>query len=151
MSDTRYEEALETAEMLTESSQDELYTELGLRIKDMQNIGGYERSQQFSADFEQDADDMLSVEDLKEIGRRWWKKLEPELMNLICEEKNEEAKTILSGKTIPEAAAALATVTLVSALAPPAWIIVATSILVTKVADTGLDAACEVWKESLAG
>ena len=148
MSSMRYGEALEAAEMLVERSEDDLYSELGLRIQDMQNLGGYERSQQFAADFEQVSEDMLSMGDVKRIGERWWNKLEPELMSLLCEEENEEAKRIFSGKTIPEAVAALTTMALVSALAPPAWIVVATSILVVKVVDTGLDAACEVWKES---
>ena len=35
-----------------------------------------------------------------------------------------------------------------SALAPPAWVIVATSILAAKISQSGLDLLCEVWQES---
>jgi hypothetical protein len=49
----------------------------------------------------------------------------------------------------PTVAAALATLGLVSALAPPEWIVVATSILASKIVESGLDAMCEVWHESL--
>ena len=149
MSDPRYLEALESAEMLAESSEEELYAELGLRLKDIYNISGYERSKRYEDDFEQDADDMLSTADLKAFGRRWWKKLAPELMSLVCDPKNEEMGTITGGKTIPEMAAALATATVISVLAPPAWIIVATSVLATKIISTGLDTMCKVWEESL--
>ena len=74
---------------------------------------------------------------------------EPELMKLVCDPNNAEMSQITSGKTIPQAAAALATAAIVSALAPPAWIVVATSILAAKIAQTGLEAVCEVWRESL--
>jgi hypothetical protein len=115
----------------------------------MKNVGGYKRSQEYSAEFAQDVEDMLSMEDLRNIGRRWWKKLEPELMNLLCDQNNEDLRKITSGKTIPQIAASLATAAVISAFAPPAWIIVATSILAAKIVETGLDSLCEVWRESL--
>ena len=149
MSENLYDEALKEAEILTEASEDELFTELGKRIEDIQNIGGYERLQKFTAEFAQDADDMLSVKDLKKIGHRWWNKLEPELMNLVCDQNNEDLSKITSGKTIPQIAASLATAAVISTFAAPAWIIVATSILAAKIAETGLDSICEVWRESL--
>lgn len=45
------------------------------------------------------------------------------------------------GKTIPQIAASLAAAGLVSTLAPPAWVIVATSILAAKIFESGLDAS----------
>ncbi len=149
MSETRYDDALAAAEDLSEVSDEELFTQLGLRIEDMKNVGGYDRSQQYSADFEQDAEDMLSMDDLKKIGRRWWAKLEPQLMKLLCDGSNPEMAKITSGKTVPQIAASLATAAVVSALAPPAWIVVGTSIVAAKIADTGLESFCEVWRESL--
>src|SRR5215467_14256876 len=148
MSDTQYQEALGAAEKLAARSDDDLFEQLGLRIQDMQNAGGYSRSMRYSAEFAQEADDMLSTEDLKKVGRRWWQKLEPQLMNLVCT-NNPEMKQITSGKTIPQIAASLATAGLVSALAPPAWVIVAASILAAKIFDSGVEALCEVWHESL--
>jgi hypothetical protein len=148
MSDTKYQDALREAEKLAKRSDDDLFEQLGLRIQDVQNTGGYSRSMNYSADFAQIADDMLSTEDLKRVGRRWWKNLEPQLMNLVCT-NNAEMKQITSGKTIPQIAASLATAGLVSTLAPPAWVIVATSILAAKIFESGLDAMCEVWRESL--
>lgn len=147
MSATQYEEALREAEKLAVRSDDDLFEQLGLRIQDIQNLGGYPRSLRYSAEFAQEAADMLSTEDLKKVGRRWWQKLEPQLMNLVCSD-NPDIKQITSGKSIPQVAASLATAGLISALAPPAWVIVATSILAAKIAESGLDAVCEVWHES---
>lgn len=149
MVEVNYNKALEEAKILADYSDDALFEELGLRIQDMRNIGGYSRSQQFSAEFSQDAEDMLSMDDIKKIGRLWWKKLEPELMNIICENKNEDLGKITKGKTIPQIAASLATAGIVAAFAPPAWIIVAATILATKVTETGLAALCETWRASL--
>ena len=148
MSSTQYEEALRESEKLTVRSDDDLFEQLGLRIQDMQNAGGYSRSMRYSAEFGQEAEDMLSTEDLKKVGRRWWQKLEPQFMNLVCT-NNAEMKQITSGKTVPQIAASLATAGLVSVLAPPAWVIVATSILAAKIFESGLDALCETWHESL--
>lgn len=148
MSHTEYQEALREAEKLSARSDDDLFEQLGLRIQDMQNPGGYSRSMRYSAEFGQEAADMLSTEDLKKVGRRWWQKLEPQLMNLVCT-NNAEIKQITSGKTIPQIAASLATAGLVSTIAPPAWVIVASSILAAKIFESGLDAMCEVWHESL--
>lgn len=149
MSTKRYEDAVKVAQELVERSDEMLFEELGLRIKDMENIGGYERSQRYTADFAQDAEELLSMEDLKKVGQRWWSKIEKELMKLICDPQNEDMKKITGGKTIPQVAASLATAAIVSSLAPPAWIIVATSIAAAKIAETGLDSLCEVWRESL--
>lgn len=148
---TRYESALREADNLSEFSEDSLFEQLGLRIQDMQNIGGYERAKQYSGEFSHAADDLLSMDDIREFGRRWWKKLEPVLMKMVCDSDNEDMKKITSGQTIPQVAAALATSAVISVLAPPAWIIVVTSILAAKIVDTGLETLCEMWHESISG
>lgn len=151
MSENQYKKALSAAEELIERSDEELYLELGLRIGDIQNIDGYERSKRYSsADFAQPyPKEMLTLDELREVGRRWYKKLEAELMKVICEENNEDMKKITSGKTVPQIAASLATAGVVSLMAPPAWLIVAVSIIAAKIAKSGIDAVCEVWRKSL--
>lgn len=149
MSDEKYEEAYKESQKLSEMSDESLYEELGLRMQDIYNVEGYQRSQKFSADFEEVADDMLSLGDLKIIGQRWMRNIEKKLMELLCKENNEELKKITEGKTIPEIAAAFATTAVISAFAPPAWLIVAVTIVAAKIVEAGLDALCETWKESL--
>jgi hypothetical protein len=150
MGDVKYQEALAAAEELGEfETEDEVFENLGLRIEDIKNVDGYERVQHYSAEFVQDAEDMLGVEDLKKIGKKWWKKLEPKLMALVCEPGNADLLKLTGGQNIPEMAAGLATAAVVSTLAPPAWLIVATSILATKILSAGLDVLCDAWKKSL--
>jgi hypothetical protein len=89
MNDPQYQEALEEARRLTSLSDEALLEQLGLRVQDVEHPGGEERAQQYSADFTQAAEEMLSTEDLKKIGRRWWAKLEPALMQLVCTQNEE--------------------------------------------------------------
>ena len=144
-----YDRALEAARDLEDSSDEALLEELGLRIRDMDNPGGSERARQYQADFTQRAKEMLSVKDLKKVGERWWRNLEPELMKMVCDPKNDEVGKITGGKTVPQIAASLATAAVVSTLGPPAWVIVATTILANKIAEAGVQAVCQTWKESL--
>ena len=133
-------------EKLVGKGENALFEELGLRIEDMKNIGGYARSQAFAGEFRQDAKDQLGMEDLRKIGRKFWTKLEPQLIELICT-NNPELGKITGGKSLPQVVSSLATAGLVAALAPPAWIIVAVAILVNKVSQAGVDSICEFWKE----
>jgi hypothetical protein len=149
MMDTKYQEAERAAERLSELDDETMFETLGIRIEDVKNKGGWQRVQMYDAAFEQNAPDLLSMKDVREIGHRWWRNLEPEIMKLICDTDNADMKKIASGKSIPQVAAGLATAAVVSALAPPAWIIVATTIIATKVAQSGLDAACSVWREDM--
>ncbi len=144
-----YELALAAAEELASLSDDELLVQLGLRVEDERNPGGDLRKQQFSADFQQNATDMLSADDLKRVGRLWWSKLEPQLLGLVCDEHSEERGRITGGRSVPQIAASLATAAVISAVAPPAWVIVATTILAAKIVETGLDSVCQVWGESM--
>lgn len=144
-----YQNALRAAEKLAQLDDDALFEQLGIRVRDEANPGGEERKQQFDAEFTQDAKDMLSLQDVREVGRRWWGKLEPDLLRIVCTQDSAEMGKITGGKTIPQIAASLATAGAVALIGPPAWVIVATSILAAKITETGLDATCEVWRESI--
>jgi hypothetical protein len=148
MNDLKYQEALKAATRLTKLSDDALYEQLGMRLKDKDNPGGEDRVQQYSADYAESAAALLSTNELKKFGKLWWDKLEPKLQELVCSE-NKELALITGNKTLPEIAASLATATLVASLAPPAWIIVATSIFASKIVETGLDTLCDLWKEKI--
>lgn len=148
MEDKVRQQAPEEARALTSLTEEKLYEELGLRAQDIFNPGGYQRVQQPSADFQQDAVDMFGVDDLKDFGQRFWRKLEPQLMDLVCGADNEDRKKLLQGQNVPDIAAALVTAGIISALAPPAWVVVLAAILAKKIAQAGLDALCEQWKEA---
>lgn len=148
MADDISRQAPEEARTLTDRPLDALYEELGLRAQDIFNPGGYQRVQQPSADFQQAAKDMFGVDDLKEFGQRFWRKLEPQLIDLVCAADNEDRKKLLQGENVPDIAAALVTAGIISALAPPAWVVVLAAILAKKIAQAGLDALCEQWKEA---
>ena len=145
--DAKFTEAERAADGLAKLDDNALFEALGVRLEDVKNTGGWQRAQHYVGAFEQNSPDLLSMKDVREMGRRWWNNLEPELMKLICDTKNEDMKKIMSGKSIPQIAAGLATAGVVSAFGPPAWIIVATTLIATKVAETGLDAVCSVWRE----
>lgn len=150
MSSNRYADALKESQELSEMSDDALFEKLGVRLQDIHNPGGYERSLRYAGEFQQRAADLFGMADVKEFGRRWWKNLEPQLMKIVCDPANEDRDKLLGSKDIPQLAASLATSALISALAPPAWIIVVATILATKIAKAGLDTMCEMWGESLA-
>jgi hypothetical protein len=86
-----------------------------------------------------------------EFGERWWARLEPELHDLLCNRDNEQHSelmdALLLGARMLAVALAPALVTQVSAL--PAVAIVVATIAAQIVAETGLDAACEIWTESM--
>jgi hypothetical protein len=60
-----------------------------------------------------------------------------------------EMKQITSGKTIPQWPRRWPPWDWFPRCSPPEWIVVATSILASKIVESGLDAMCEVWHESL--
>ncbi len=85
------------------------------------------------------------------IGQRWWNKLEPKLYDLLCNKQNPDHAKFLAA--LGEGAKMLA-VALVPALVAqvallPAVAVVIATIAAKKVFDSGLEAACEMWKESL--
>jgi hypothetical protein len=92
------------------------------------------------------------TEKLKAFGQKWWNRLEPRLYDLLCDRSNPQHDELLSALT--EGAKMLA-VTLAPALvaqvaALPAVAIVIATMVGKKIADTGLDAMCELWNEAKA-
>jgi hypothetical protein len=145
-----YEDALREAERLSKLSDERLLEELGARVGDSALPGGDQRAQEFSGDFAADVKDMgAATEFLRRVGRAWWKKLEPQLMRILCDPGNEDLKKITNNSSIAQVSAGLATAAVIAVIAaPPAWLIVATTILATKLTETGLQALCEAWAES---
>lgn len=86
-----------------------------------------------------------------DFGERWWAKLEPELYDLLCnrdnQDHNELMDALLLGARMLAVALAPALVAHVSAL--PAVAIVVATIAAQMIAETGLEAACEIWTESM--
>ena len=147
MTSNDYDAALRAAEELNENDSDALLRELGKRIEDTKQPGGEQRSQQFTAAYV-DASQTQSWEFLEEVGRRWYANAEVELMKFLCAKDSPERSQLTSGKTIPQVAASLATAGLLAALAaPPGWVIVATTIVAQKLAETGLNALCQTYYE----
>ena len=147
MAGDQYTEAEQAAQKLAEKDERELLGELGKRIEDEKQPGGQQRQLLFEADFV-DTSDLQSWDTLQEIGRRWFRNAECELMKFLCDEKNADREKLTGGKTIPQVAAALATSGLFAAItAPPAWVIIATTIVAQKLAATGIQAWCQVYYE----
>jgi hypothetical protein len=139
--------AEQEAERLLRLSHEQLLEELGRRVLDAEQPGGKARSQAFYADFHGEAVAKSKGTDfLREVGALWWRKLEAQLMKILCESDNADLKKLTGGKSIPALAAGLATAAVTSAIAaPPAWLIVAATLLAAKVAETGVAALCETW------
>src|SRR5262249_38085635 len=95
-------------EKLMNKSEEALFEELGLRSEDRKNVGGYARAQAFAGTFPQDGEDQLGMDDLRKIGRKFWSKLEPQLIELICT-NNPELGKITGGKSLAQVASSLAT------------------------------------------
>lgn len=85
---------------------------------------------------------------IKEIGQRFFEKIEDKLMERICSIDDLELKKLTEGKTVPHVVAGLLETCNLFDLGPPALIWVAVSIIAEKYAEVGLDAACKTWKES---
>jgi len=142
-----YIAAEKAAQKLGERDEDSLMLELGKRIEDSKQPGGEQRKLEYEAAFV-DASETQSFEFLEEVGRRWYRNAEAELMKFLCDKKNADRDKLTSGKSISQVAASLATAGLLTVIAaPPAWVIVATTIVAQKIASTGIDAWCQVYYE----
>lgn len=142
------EDLQKEVQRLSTEPDETLFEELGLRAQDIFNVGGFQRSLKPSANFQEAAPDMSIGSSLAEFGRRFWRKLEPQLIDLVCDADNEDRKKILGGRNAADIAAVLVTGGIMSAVAPPAWVVVLAAILAKKIANSGLDALCEQWKGS---
>jgi hypothetical protein len=143
------QQALNEAERLVQLSDEDLFHELGLRIEDSNLPGGEERKKYYSGEFVA-ADRTMGTGILADIGHRWWRNLEPQLMQLICDPNNREIEQLTGNQSIPALAAGLA-VSALSGIAAPAVVIVISSIVALKISEAGLKAVCEIWAEQSKG
>jgi hypothetical protein len=151
MATADYPAAEKAAQKLSERDEDSLLFELGKRIEDSKQPGGEQRKLEYEAAFV-DTSETQGFEFFENVGRRWYKNAEAELMKFLCDKNNADRDRLTSGKTIPQIAASLATAGLLAVLAaPPAWVIVATTIVAQKIASTGIDAWCQVYYERQTG
>jgi hypothetical protein len=147
MSPTDYSAAEKAAQKLSQYDEDGLMFELGKRIEDSKEPGGEQRKLEYDAAFI-DTSETQGSEFLEDVGRRWYRNAEAELMKFLCDKENSERDSLTSGKSIPQIAASLATAGLLAVIAaPPAWVIVATTVVAQKLTSTGIDAWCQVYHE----
>jgi hypothetical protein len=145
MENTEYAAALAAAQELEQYDDETLIRELGKRVEDAKLPGGEQRKLVFQADFV-DTSATQGLEFLEDVGRTWRRNLEKELVEFLCPKNSAERDKLLSGKSIPEMAASLATAGLIAMYAtPPAWAIVVTTLAARKIVKAGIDAWCEVY------
>ena len=87
-----------------------------------------------------------------EFGKRVWKEYEPQIHDLLCNEKNEKHDDLMGA--LKEGTTTLA-VALVPALmaqlaALPAFVVVLATLVGKQIAKSGLKVACEMWGEARA-
>lgn len=151
MASQDYEAAQAAAADLDQYDEETLIRELGKRVEDARLPGGEERKQAWQADFT-DTSPTQGWDFLAEVGRTWLQNLEKELMDFLCPKDNAERDKLLSGRSIPEIAASLATAGLVATFAtPPAWAIVVTTVVARKIVKSGIDSWCGVYYKRQAG
>ncbi|MGD8398085.1 MAG: hypothetical protein PVG11_04455 [Anaerolineae bacterium] len=87
----------------------------------------------------------------RDLGHRWWAKLEPLIYDLLCNEENEDREKFMGALLVGARQLALALVpTLIDQLnALPSAAIVLATIAAKKIADSGLTAMCGKWAESI--
>jgi hypothetical protein len=88
---------------------------------------------------------------MKTFGEKMWVKLEPKLYEVLCKpgkEHDEFLGALKEGGKMLAVALAPALVAQLALL--PAVAIVIATIAAKKIADAGLEAVCEMWKESMA-
>jgi len=145
MPETDYTAALAAAEELDQYDDETLIRELGMRVEDAKLPGGEQRKLAFQGAFV-DTSATQGWEFLEDVGRTWRRNLERELMEFLCPKDNAERDKLLSGKSIPEMAASLATAGLIAIYAaPPAWAIVVTTLAARKIVKAGIEAWCQVY------
>ena len=86
------------------------------------------------------------------FGQEWWDKLEPQLYEVLCNKNNEQHDDLMEALQdgVKMLAAALAPALVAQVAALPAIAIVVATIAAKKIAETGLEAVCELWTESMA-
>jgi len=137
--------------------EEDLYTTLGINQQAVETAEKnndekqLEKAKQYDTVFSAEETEMGVLDDLKDFGQRWWVKLEPDIYDLLCNKKNPDHDKFMESlkegaKTL---AVALAPVLVTQVAALPAVAIVVATIAAKKIADSGLEVVCEIWKESL--
>jgi hypothetical protein len=85
------------------------------------------------------------------FGREWWKKLEPQLFEVLCNKNNPQHQDLIKALQdgIKMLAAALAPALVAQAAMLPAIAIVVATIAAKEIAEAGLEVACELWAGSM--
>jgi hypothetical protein len=87
------------------------------------------------------------------LGQKWWDKFEPEVYDVVCNKRSAEhhelVYALLEGAKVLAVTLAPALVAQISVL--PAVAIVLATIVAKQAAESGLEVACELWAESMAG
>ena len=88
----------------------------------------------------------------RDLGRTWWAKFEPKLHDLLCNKKNADHDDLMQALVHgAKDLALLLAPTLVARLdALPAAAVVLATIAAKKIAESGLEAACQTWDEAIA-
>lgn len=86
------------------------------------------------------------------FGQEWWDKLEPKLYDVLCNKNNDQHDELMTALQdgVKMLAAALAPTLVAQVAALPAIAIVVATIAAKKIAESGLEAACQLWSESIA-
>ncbi len=85
-------------------------------------------------------------------GQEWWDKLEPKLYDVLCNKSNEQHDELMTALQdgVKMLAAALAPTLVAQVAALPAIAIVVATIAAKKIAESGLETACQLWGDSVA-
>jgi hypothetical protein len=144
---------------LWEDDLDGLYMSLATRAQAAEKGEAQEELEKYDADefelppldAEQEGGDITAV--IKKLSEKWWEKFEPKIYDLLCNKKNPEHTKFLDslGGSAKELAMLLAPSLVASvAGALPAVVVVVATIAAKKIAESGLEAMCEVWGEARA-
>ncbi|MGQ9598174.1 MAG: hypothetical protein ACUVWZ_02035 [Anaerolineae bacterium] len=149
------EESLRTAvEMLWEDDLEGLMLTLAARIQVQEQGTTPEELQKWNPPertFHREAEaSPEAIAKMKAFAQKWWDNLEPKLYDLICNRDNEQHDQLMNaladGAKMLAMVLAPALVTQISTL--PAIAIVIATIAAKKIAESGLEATCELWQES---
>jgi hypothetical protein len=85
------------------------------------------------------------------LGEQWWMKLEPQLYDVLCNQHNEHHDVLMDALVdgVKLLAITLAPALVAQAAALPAIAVVVATIAAKKVAESGLETACDLWAGSL--
>jgi hypothetical protein len=86
------------------------------------------------------------------FGQEWWDKLEPQLYDVLCNKNNEQHDDLVAALQdgVRMLAATLAPALVAQVAALPAIAVVVATIAAKKIAETGLEAVCGLWADSMA-